>query len=105
MTVEPSILTRRKLSPERLRAARLAAGQDNVSALCRRIGIKRLAYTRWEQAPGLTHFDFVAFHNLLNVLNVSYTAVTDEIPADEQSGGDIEQLPPLPTSPRQLSAS
>lgn len=82
MPVQPSLLNRRQLSPRKLRAARLRAGFDNISEVCRRIGLKRFGYRRWEDAtkPPLTYFDYVAFQNVLNLFGVQIDEVTDPIP-------------------------
>lgn len=74
----PSILERRQLSPEKLRRARLKAGFTNVSEVCRRIGLGRLGYNRWEEAPGLSHFDYLAFRNLCELFGVTYEEVSEE---------------------------
>lgn len=79
MQAEPSLLTRRKLSPQKLRAARIAAGYTNVSALCRLIGFDRQGYNRWEdenRGP-LERFDFTAFWNALALFKVGYEDVTE----------------------------
>lgn len=94
MAPKLGILKRRKLSPERLQAARLKAGYTNVEEICRQIGIRRLAYNRWERAPGLAYFDFYAFQRLLALFETTYEEVTDEIPEGEQRSA----YRPLPQS-------
>lgn len=97
--VNPELQQRRKLNPEKLRAARLRAGYTNISDVSRRIKIKRLAYSRWEQSPGLTHFDYVAFANALALFGVAFEDVTDSL--DEETA-EPEHLPALPSPARQL---
>ena len=95
----PSILKRRQLSPEKLRQARLKAGFTNISDVARRIGMRRLGYKRWEEGPGLTHFDYFAFDNMCQLFKVSYADVTDEL-EDRPEIGDLPQpARSLPAAP------
>lgn len=74
-----------RLSPEKLRAARLAAGFTEVIGLLRALekrhgsSISRAAYWRWEDSskPGLTTFDYNHFMSVCDALKVKPKAVTD----------------------------
>lgn len=78
----PRLQKRRVLSPAKLRAARLKAGFNNVSALARQIGIDRNAYLDWENGERvpLTHVDYVGMVNVLTLFGVTYDDVTDPLP-------------------------
>lgn len=77
------LLTRRVISPAKLKAAREAAGWRNITALAKKLCIDRTAYMRWEdeKAPALSYADFVGMQNALILFGVKYEDVSDPVEA------------------------
>lgn len=79
----PRLQTRRVLSPQKLKRARLNAQMTNVAKVARDIGVDRSAYLKWEdpEKGRLTYVDFVAMSNALALFGVSYEDISDPISA------------------------
>jgi len=85
VNAETTLLQRRRISPVKLRQARLAAGLTNISDVVRRANILPGTLYRWEDPsqPGLAHFDYVGFENLLRLYGCTFENVTDAPEAGE----------------------
>lgn len=70
----------RQLNPDKLIAARLAAGIDTQWQMAELIGMTRGRYNRWEQPNPPTNLPHRIVEPLLTILGVQWTDISDPIP-------------------------